>query len=194
MRDNLQLSNDTLRGASGIIIGALSGLITGVAAGADLFAVRNILAVPVAVPGIRLRWAPVTAFGTAQALALACSKVYGFTAIHTTGGKAVQAHNRSAIVGDAVGARIALTEISAYIALTGAITGATYTAEDADEPDVFAVGASSLSPGLYEDWSPIDGLPQTLAANTGFVIKNVVAMGASGAGLLFVGIDGFRPG
>lgn len=191
-RDNLQLNPDTLRGAGGIVIGAVSGLITGVAAGADLFAVRNIGPSRIAIPGIRVRWAPQAAFTAAQGIVLSVSKVYGFTAIHTTGGKSVQAHHRSDITGEAVGNRIPLTEISCYMALTGAITGATYTAEDTDEPEVFAVGSGSTLPGVYEDWSPIDGLPLTLPPDTGAIVNLVGAMGAGGSGFLFIGIDGFR--
>lgn len=192
MRDNLQLSQDTLRGAQGITIGGLSGLITGVASGGDLYAVRNISARRIAIPGLRLRWAPRTAFTTAQGIALTVQKVYGFTAIHTTGGTAIQAHHRSDLIGGGIGDRIPLSEISAYIAATGAITGATYTAPDADEPEVFAVGAGGTLPGVYEDYSPSDGLPWVLPADTGLVVKLVGSMGAAGVGMLYVAPDAFR--
>jgi hypothetical protein len=120
--------------------------------------------------------------------------VYGFTAIHTTGGAAAQAHHRFqlGIAGSAVGDRVPLTEISSYIAATGAITGATYTAEDTDEPEDLMVGAGSVLPSVTQKWVPEDGLPLVLSPDTGLVINNHIAMGASGVGNLFVGIDGFR--
>lgn len=193
MRDNLYLGPDTLRGAEGLIIGAFSGLITGVAANADLFGLRNIGPRRLAITAIRLRFVPRTAFTTAQAVAFRVHKVYAFTGVHSGGsGTAVQAHYRSALVGGGVGDLVPLTEISAIIAGTAAITSGTYTAATATEPELVGVGAAATLPGLYEDWSPIDGLPITLAPDTGIVVKNVVAMGAAGVGNLFVGFDGFR--
>jgi hypothetical protein len=187
---------DNLKSAEGLIVGAVSGLVTGVAAGGDVFGLRNISARPLCVTAIRLRWVSTTAFGAAQCLAFRMNKVYGFSAIHTTGGTAVQAHYRyqTGIAGSAVGDRVALTEISSYIAATGAITGSTYTAEDTDEPEDLMVGAGNVLPSVTQKWVPEDGLPLVLGPDTGLVINNHIAMGASGVGNLFIGIDGFRQG
>lgn len=189
MRDSRNLLQ-----ATGYILGAVSGLVTGVAAAGDVFGLRNVSTKAVAISMIRLRWVTTTAFASAQGLAFRVNKVTGFTAIHDTGGKAVQAHykRQSQIRGSSVGARVALTDLSAYISDATAITGATYTAEDTDEPDLFAVGAGSTLPGVYEEWAPEDGLPLVLEQNEGIVVNNHIALGASGVGNLFVGLELFR--
>jgi len=196
MRQNLTLRDSNAEGAEGIVWGAVSGLVTAIAAGADVAGFVNLDARPFCVTGIRIRFATTTAFTSAQALAFRVNKVTGFTAIHTTGGTAVQAHHCFAegIGGTATGDRVALTSLSGYIAATGAISGATYTAEDTDEPDVFAVGAGSTLPGVYEDWSPPARGMLVLPQFTGLVVNNHLLMGASGFGNLFVGIDGYRQG
>ena len=83
--------------AEGYLVGCRSNLLTGVAAAADVFGMRNILATrdALAVAWIRLRWVTTTAFGAAQSLAFRVNKVYGFTAIHDTGGTAIQAPART---------------------------------------------------------------------------------------------------
>jgi hypothetical protein len=196
MRYNLLAHPDHLKEAEGLIWGGVSGLVTGVAAGADVAGYVNLDDRPFACTGVRLRWATTTAFASAQAMAFRVNKVYGFTAIHTTGGTAIQAHHKfqSGLPATAVGDRVALTSLSGYIAATGAISGATYTAEDTDEPEIFAVGAGSTLPGVYEDWAPPDGLPLVLPKNTGFVVNNQIAMGGSGVGNLAVILEGFRLG
>lgn len=195
LAENLCMNESSnLRLGTGYILGAVSGLVTGVAAAGDLFALRNVNSKAVAISAIRIRWVTTTAFAAAQAMAFRLNKVYGFTAIHDTGGTAIQAHykRQSQISGSTAGDRVPLSDLSAYIAATGAITGATYTAEDADEPDLFAVGAGSTLPGVYEDWAPADGLPLVLEQNQGIVVNNHIAMGAAGVGNLFVGIELFR--
>jgi len=196
MRYNLLAHPDRLKEAEGVLWGAVSGLVTGVAAGGDVAAFLNLDDRPLAITQIQLRWATVTAFGTAQALAFRVNKVYGFSAQHTTGGTAFQAHHKyqAGLAATATGDRIALTSLSGYIAATGAISGGTYTAEDTDEPELFAVGAGSTLPGVYENWSPADGVPLVLVKNTGLIVNNQIAMGASGVGNLAVIVEGFRLG
>jgi len=202
MKNNLVLADRNSADAQGIVIGMLSGAMTGIAAGADVAAVRNLMDVPLVVDGIRIRWVTSTAFGTAQALAFRVNKVYGFTAVHDTGSPtAIQAHysyqegvktNQATGAAVTTGDRIPLTEISSVIAATAAITNGTYTAEDTDEPEVLAVGAGSTLPGVYDNYYPL--LPMVLPKNTGLVINNHILMGASGAGNLFIGIDCHRQG
>lgn len=184
-----------LRLGTGYILGAVSGLVTGVAAGGDLFALRNVSQKAIAVSAIRIRWVTTTAFAAAQGMAFRVNKVYGFTAVHTGGTPtAIQTHykRQSQIRGSSTGDRVPLTDLSAVMASTAAIDTATYTAEDADEPDLFAVGAGSTLPGVYEDWSPPDDLPLVLEQNQGIIVNNHIAMGGSGVGNLFVGIELFR--
>lgn len=202
MRSNLILSDRNSADAQGIIIPLLSGAMTIIAAGADVGAVCNLGTIPLVVDGIRTRWVTSTAFGTAQALAFRINKVYGFTAVHTGGTPvACQAHysyqegvkttqGTAAVV--TTGDRIPLTEISSVIASTAAITSGAYTAEDTDEPEVFAVGAGSTLPGVYDNFYPL--IPIVLPQFTGLVINNHILMGASGVGNLFIGIDCHRQG
>lgn len=196
MGESLASIERNLAQAEGLIVGARSGLMTGIAADADVFGMRNILSTKdaLAIAWIRLRWVTTTAFATAQSLAFRVNKVYGFTAIHTTGGTAVQAHYRrqSQRRGTASGDRVLLTEISSFISGTAAITGSTYTAEDTDELECYAVGAGSTLPGVYEDWTPEDGIPLVLEADEGLVINNEILMGASGAGRLAVIVGCYR--
>lgn len=190
------------KNTEGLIWSALSGLMTGIAADADVAGVTNLNVSPVVVQRIRLRWVTTTAFASAQSMAFRVNKVYGFTAVHSGGTPtAVQAHYNfqggqkvtRAGVAIATGDRIPLTEISGVIAGAAAITTATYTAEDADEPEVFAIGAGSTLPTVWENWVP-PGPPLVLTQNTGLVVNLAIAMGASGVGKLYVGVDGYRLG
>lgn len=197
MRHNLALPDSRLDGAEGISISMLSGLVTGVAAGGDLAAIRNIDSRPLCVRLSRIRWLPTTAFGTAQAVGFHVHKVYGFSAVHTGGTPtAIQAHHYHAagIAGSATGARVALTEISSVMATTGALTTATYTAPDGDEPEQFSVGATGVLPSVVDDYEPVARLPWVLGANEGLVLQNSFAMGASGVGRLFWAVDAYRLG
>jgi hypothetical protein len=197
MKFNLALRPSTQDGAEGICIPMISGLITGIAANADLAAVCNLDDRPLCVRLSRLRFVPDTAFAAAQALAFRVNKVYGFTAVHTGGTPtAVQAHHyhQGGIMGSAAGDRIALTSISSVIAATAAITTATYTAEDTDEPEQVAVASGSTLPALFDDYVPVGGLPWVLPKNTGLVLNNVRAFGASGTGNLYWSIDAYRLG
>lgn len=196
LAENLAMNEGSnLRLATGYIVGAVSGLVTGVAADGALFALRNVNTKSVAISCVRLAWATTTAFAAAQALAFRVHKVYSFTANYDTGGTVVQAHylRQSQIRGSSVGDRVATTDLHCYIAATGAITGTSpHTAEDDDEPDFMAVGAGATLPGVFGEWVPANGLPLVLEQNQGIVVKNHIAMGASGVGNLWVGVEPFR--
>jgi hypothetical protein len=195
MRHNLALPDSRLDGVEGVVHPMVSGLITGVALDVDLAAIRNLDPRPLCIRRMRIRWLPTTAFAAAQAVAFHIHKVYGFTAIHTTGSpKSTQAHHhyQGGIAGTTVGERIALTSIAGVIADTGALTGATYTTPDADEPEHFAVGASGVLPSIDDDYEP--GLPVVLEQDTGLLVESSIAMGAGGVGRLFFAIDGYRFG
>ncbi len=201
MRNNLRY-NPLDPNVEGVVWGALSGLMTIISADADVAALCNLNDAPLVVQRIRLRWFTTTAFAAAQSMAFRVNKVTGFTAVHTGGSPtAIQAHH---LYGEGIGTnragtalvtgdRIPLTEISGVIAGTAAITTATYTGEDTDEPEVVAVGAGSTLPGLYENWAP-PGPPLVLPKNTGLVVNLALTMGTAGVGKLFVGVDGYRLG
>lgn len=196
--------------ARGYTVSAISGLLTTVTADDHVFGLRNVATDVEGIPGIlgsravtealvvtkiSVRFATTTAFASAQALLFRGYKVSGFTAIHTTGGTAVRAHyKRVSSVPGAASFRAPLTDISAYMANTGAITGQTLTAQTALEPEFVAVGAGSTLPGVYEDHG--DGalqLPMVLEKDQGILIDVGLTMGASGVGRLFVDVECHRP-
>jgi hypothetical protein len=199
---NGALIDENLGTAYGVIAGARSGLMTGIAADADCYLLRNVGKRPFKVTMVRIRWLTTTAFASAQCLGFAFYKVYGCTAVHTGGTPtAIAPHWRfqgnvpATTLADTVPAtestvvvNVALTGV---ISGTAAITTATYTAPTASEPEVFAVAGGTTVPAIYEDWLPRDGLPLVLEQNTGFLGRNTLLMGASGAGRLFVGVDGY---
>jgi hypothetical protein len=196
--------------ARGYTVSAISGLLTTVAADGLVFGLRNVATDVEGIPGksgsravtealvvtgVRVRFAPVTAFGSAQGLLFRGYKVNGFTAIQTTGGTAVRAHYKR--VGNIRGAgsfRAPLTDISAYIADTGAITGGTFLAQTAREPEFVAVAAGAVQPAIVETIEPgALWLPQPLEADQGLIIDCGITMGASGTGYLFVDVECHRP-
>jgi hypothetical protein len=208
--ENLALVERNLVQARGYTVSAISGLLTVVAADGHVFGLRNVATDVEGVPGVlgsravnealvvssvRVRFACSTAFGSAQAMILRGYKVRGFTAIHTTGGTAVRAHyKRPNQVPGAASFRAPLTDISAYMSDTGAITGQTLTAQTALEPEFVAVGAGSTLPGVYEDWEPGSlALPHALQPNEGILFDMGLTMGATGVGRLFIDVECHRP-
>lgn len=199
---NGALIDQNLGTAYGVIAGARSGLMTGIAADADCYLLRNVGKRPFKITMVRLRFATTTAFTAAQCLAFAFHKVYGCTAVHTGGTPTTiaphwrfQGNVPATTTADTVPAtestvvvNVALTGV---ISGTAAITTATYTAPTAAEPELFAVAGGSNTPVVYEDWQPRDGLPFVLEQNTGLLGRVAIAMGAGGAGRLFVGVDGY---
>ena len=199
---NGALIDENLGTAYGVIAAAQSGLMTGIAAAADCYMLRNVGKRPFKIEMVRVRWLTTTAFTTAQCVGFSFWKAYGATAVHTGGTPTTfaphwrfQENVPQTSTGDTVPAAEGTTLIN--IALTGvisstaAITTATYTAVDADEPDIFTIGAGSTTPVVYEDWVPRDGLPLVLAQNTALLGRVTVAMGAAGVGRLYVGVDGY---
>ena len=195
MAENMVIHPANLVQAEGLAVGAVSGAITTIAAGGDVFGFRNVAGRPLAVANLRVRFVPTTAFASAQAVAFRVHKVYGLSKLHDTAGTSVQAHykRQNQVRGSAVGDRVPLTQMAAYIAGTAAITGATYTSADDDEPEELAVSDGSVLPSIRDHhfWSR-DGLCHVLEVNEGIVVKNHITMGTSGVGNLFVGFDLYR--
>jgi hypothetical protein len=205
--ENHLVSAERLTQARGYTVSAMSGLVTGLSLNDLVFGLRNVGTVleggvaapvePVVVTAIRVRWATTTAFASAQAMIFRGYKVYGYTAIQSSGGTAVNAHYKRPGnvrgVASAVGKAV-LTDLSAYVSATGAITGGTFTAQTAGEPEFMAVGAGSTLPGVYEDVG--DGalqLPMILETNQGLVVDCGLAMGSSGVGRFFIDVECHRP-
>lgn len=208
--ENHVLEPGNLVKARGYTVSAISGLITTIAADGLVFGLRNVATdiegIPgkigsrseseaLVVTGVRVRFAPVTAFGAAQGLLFRGYKVSGFTAIQTTGGTAVRAHyKRKSSVNGAASYRAPLTDISAFISDTAAITGGTFTAPTAREPEFVAIAAGAVQPAITETIEPgALWLPQPLEKDEGLIIDCGNTMGASGTGYLFVDVECHRP-
>lgn len=170
--------------ARGGFLGGVSGSLAGaISADTDLYSLRNGHASrPLVVSQIDLQWTTTTAFGAAQALLFGVYKVTGFTVIHDTNDKVLGG------VAKRTSHAIAFEDVEAAIATTAAMTGHTYTAPDADEP-LITVGSSShaTTPMAYGVWVPdVAGLPLVLEPNEGLVVRPLIALGATGVGILSV--------
>lgn len=192
-QENYSLVERNLVQATGFIVPARSGLITGIAADADVYACVNLNAQrALALTMARIRFVPTTAAASAQCMAIRFSKVFGFTAIHTGGTPtSIQGHYHAQPLRQTAGLRIPTTEIACRIAGTAAMTTATYTAPDDDEPDFYPISGGGTFPSIYEDVVPRDGLPCILEPNTGIVGKLDITMGASLVGRLYVALLGY---
>lgn len=196
------LIDQNLGTAYGVIAAARSGLMTGLSAADDCYLLRNVGKRPFKITMVRVRWVTTTAFTTAQCVGFNFFKAYGNTAVHNTGSPTTIAPHwrfQENVPATSTGDTVPATEstVVVNVALTGvisgtaAITGATYTAVTAAEPEIFAVSSGSTLPAVYEDWQPRDGLPLVLAQNTGLLGRCTIALGAAGIGRLHVGVDGY---
>ncbi len=166
--------------------GGQSGLVTTIAAGTSsaghVYALRNPSASKLLyIAAIRLQFIPTVAFGAAQAVSLAAYKLTGYSAAHT-GATAITPAKRVTSEADA-------SVATARIADTGALTAGTHTI--AGQP-LFRAGAHGTLPSFDALWKPEDDHVEVLAQNEGILIRNEILMGASGVGIIVVGIDGWE--
>jgi hypothetical protein len=142
---------------------------------------------------VEIGMSPTTAFGTAQTLQYSMQIARSFTAPYSTGGTAAaftQA-NTGKLRSSMPTSQMALTSGNLYISNTGAITGATNTLDT--QVIAFVNGnANATLPvipntAIYQHQT--GDYPLILAANEGFVINNVTAMGASGVVSLYVNVE-----
>lgn len=171
-------------------VSAVSGALTTVAANADVWALQNASSTKrLAVSRLRAKFVTTTAFGTGQALLFGFYRVSGFSAIHTggTGIKTISVTGRDSRLDDAPRA---LSDVNCRMAAAAAITTATYTAPDADEP--FAVLHCPLSTTPAGEMildAPRDLFPDDLRQNEGVICRPLITMGATGVGTLFVAAE-----
>lgn len=195
--NNALLEPGNLYHETGFRVAARSGLITVIAADADVFAFRNPNVKPIKIARIDVGFMTTTAF---TALAFPCfqlHKVVGFSAIHS-GGTPTAIDNvimkRNAGHVDLVSG----TDFECVIAGIAALTTATYTAADLDEPiELFPSfcalsGAAAGVATIDASWEPGGLLPFVLDQNEGLILKCTTTMGTAGVGRLFVGIDAHR--
>ncbi len=170
-------------------VGVATGLVTGLAAGAAVFSLRNLSGNPVLVRRVGVGFVTTTAFTAAQMVSFGLIVARGFTA-SDSGGTAI------AFAGNNTKHRTSLgtpTSLDCRIATTAALTAGTRTV-DANLLGVQAgwsgAAGTTVVPALNNLLSHDTGdYPLVLAQNEGMLITNQTAMGAGGVGTAFVAIE-----
>lgn len=188
MPANMLIENGNLRDiAAPSILGALSGLIAAAtAADASVFAVRNISGRPMACGRLQIACVGgVAPYAAAAVIGVKLFKASGFTAIDT-GGTVVLAQRRKTTGF----LPIAVTDIAAVVATTGALTPGVRVLEA--QPFHVASFGGAVAFGGESIIEVRDGLPETLEADEGIVAQLVNATPAGGTAQLFFGLQFFR--
>lgn len=168
-------------------IGGVSGALTGVAAAGNVFSFRNTAVNPIMLRRVQVGFATTTAFTAAQALAYGMYKANGFTASDTGGTVLYTAGQNKHKLG--------FTNISGApdirIASTAALGAGTKTVET---QSLGVAGGTSNAVGAVMPITPLlshdaGDYPLILAQNEGFIINNLILMGAAGVIQLHVNIE-----
>jgi hypothetical protein len=167
--------------------GAASGALTVVAANGPVFSLRNTGANLLMVRRVQVGFVTTTAFTAAQGLVYQMVKANGFTA-SDSGGTALYVAGQNKH-------RLSFTNITAApdirISSTAALTAGTRTLETVSMGNAGGtsngVGTSMLKTALLSH--DTGDHPVILAQNEGFVITNLIAMGAAGVIQLHVNIE-----
>lgn len=168
-------------------VAGASGAMTGVAANGPVFSFRNTGANLILIRNVRVGFVVTTAFTTAQGLAYSLVKANSFTA-SDTGGTAL-------FVAGSNKHRNSMTNITSApdirIGSTAALTAGTRTLETVSMSiaggAAQAVGAAMPITDLLEN--DAGDHPLVLAQNEGFIVSNLIAMGAAGVIQLHVSIE-----
>lgn len=168
-------------------IAGASGALTGVAANGPVFAFRNTGANLLLVRRISIGFVTTTAFTTAQGLSYSLIKATGFTA-SDTGGTSIftagQNKHRTSFAN-------IVSAPDIRISSTAALTAGTRTLET---NSMGIVGGSSTAVGTGMGRTDVleqdtGDYPLILAQNEGFVLTNLIAMGAAGVIQLQVNLE-----
>lgn len=188
MPNNFTLESGNVWDNTGFLVGAISGAMTVISAGADVFAIRNGSQDRAWVPSdFRLEFVTTTAFGAAQSLLFALYKVTGFTVLHTTGVKAIT----NGVQRKRIREHPAFTDLQVAISDTSAITGATYDTITQEPIEILSC-ASALGPQGTKHSFTVGKIPYAIEQNEGFVLRILTTMGATGVGNLFCGFNSMR--
>jgi hypothetical protein len=171
-------------------VGAESGALTGVAAAGLVFSLRNIGTNILVVRRVGVTFVTTTAFTTAQRMAFDLIVKRSFSASDTTGTAIVLTADNAKLKKDLA----AVTNIDARIAAAAALTAGTGTL-DTNPLAVVSGWSGAVGQGILPNTAdnlfrtgPEDH-PIILKVNEGINIRNVVAMGAAGVGVLSVNFD-----
>jgi len=183
---NMLLEPGNLVHAQGHIVGALSGVITALSAGDDVFEFRWISAArDLPISAVRFAAYTVTPHSAALGMAFQLHKVGTFSAIGS-GGKTIVVPTLRKTTGMTA---LAAADYACVVSNTGALTPGTYAAPDADEPMEVFTGPGSTTPSAEGKWEPRDGLPTVLAANEGLIVRATRAIASTQTIQLFVGLE-----
>lgn len=168
-------------------VAGVSGALTGVAANGTVFSYRNTGSNLMLVRRIMLGFMTTTAFTTAQALAYSLLRANSFTASDTGGTSLFTAGQNKH--------RNSFTNITSApdirISSTAALTAGTRTLET-NSLGIVSGGSTALATGITPQVlleQDTGDYPLVLAQNEGFVITNLIAMGAAGVIQLNVSIE-----
>jgi hypothetical protein len=170
-------------------VGVASGLVTGLAANATIFSLRNLSGNPVLVRRVGVGFVTTTAFTAAQMVSFGLLVARSFTASDSSG-TAVSFTGNNGKHRSLLGTP---TSLDCRIATTAALTAGTRTV-DANALGVQAgwsgAAGTSVVPALNNLLSHDTGdYPLVLAQNEGLLITNLTAMGAGGVGVATVAIE-----
>ncbi len=182
----------TLRPAESLAwhsIGASTGLITGIAAGAANFSLRNISSNVLIIRRVGIGFVTTTAFTAAQLMEFGLTVARAFTA-SDTGGTIVNltgsnAKHRTSLA--------TLTSVDCRVSGAAALVAGTRTL---DGTSLATIGGWSAAAGQTIVPAPDNLLqhaagdyPLVLAQNEGLIIQNLTTMGAAGVGKLYVNLE-----
>jgi hypothetical protein len=166
-----------------------TGLITGLAAGAAIFSLRNISANNILVRRAGIGFVTTTAFTTAQLISFGLSIARAFT-VSDTGGTAIAFTGSNAKHRTSLGTP---SSLDARVATTAALGAGTRTIDAnsvAMQAGWSAAAGTTIAPALNNLLSHDPGdYPILLAQNEGVLILNTTAMGAGGVGNAFIGLE-----
>lgn len=193
------INDAQMRHAAAGYIGAKTGILAGIAAEAPVMGIMvgpyvNRHGVsndrPVAITRLTLSFLPGTAFSAEGGQGLGFEIHVTNVTTNFTGGSpiTVLAQRKKTSGYDA----IPESEIDIKASNTAALSGGNHVLKQAeDAPWFFAAGSGTL-PVINHEWVADDGKPLVLQRGEGLLVHNVIAMGASGAGTLWLGADFFR--
>jgi hypothetical protein len=170
-------------------IGAQTGAMTALAAAAPIFAFRNIAANPVMVRRVGIGWFSTVAFTAAQMTEFGLMVARNWTT-SDTGGTAI------ALTGNNAKHRTSLvtpSSLDCRISTTAALTAGARTLDTNTlaQQAGWSIGSPMVVPASLNNLLAQDAgdYPLVLAQNEGFIIQNLLAMGAAGVVKAYVNVE-----
>lgn len=175
--------------------GEITAIAAATASAGHLIGVRNTGADEWHITRMRLAWLSTVDPSAAQRVGFIANKLTGYTVAHSAGTGASDTVPYSRAEAAAVEKYPAITAISAHVAGTDAITAGTQTigGEVGLLQDMALIAAATVKKTRVErEWNIVDKHPLfIIGANEGLLIRNLVLMANSLAGILELELDGW---